>query len=145
MGVALFGCETPDRVQTLTQPPDRASDEARLVAVAYYVWPLALYEAIAPRADASSWYRFQMRQALGFGIIAAVIGFAALLWPLLASFAIADVTLTIWVYGVALLGDAALLAVWIVLAARYSRRAGNGELFDVPWVARLTGSTSHKR
>lgn len=86
-----------------------------------------------------------MRQALWFGIVACAVGFVALLWPLLASFIITNVALMIWVYGVALLGDIALLVVWLVLAARYSRLAGDGKLFDVPWVARLTGATSHKR
>lgn len=145
MGVALSGCETPDRLQTINQPPTRADDEARLVAVAYAVWPLALYNAIAPRPESSSWYRFHMRQALWFGLGSAAIGFVALMWPLLASFFITNVTAMIWVYAFAMLVDAALFTLWLVLVARYSRRASNGELFDVPWVARLTGASSQKR
>lgn len=86
-----------------------------------------------------------MRQALWFGLEAAIIGFVALLWPLLASFFISSVTAMIWVYAFAMFVDLALLVLWLVLAARYSRRAGNGQLFDVPWVVRLTGASSQKR
>jgi hypothetical protein len=86
-----------------------------------------------------------MRQALWFGNIAAAIGLAGLFWPLLASFFITNVVVTIWVYAIAMLADTVLVVIWIVLASRYSRRAGRGELFDVPWVARLTGATSGKR
>jgi len=86
-----------------------------------------------------------MRQALWFGLEAAAIGFVALVWPLLGSFFITNVTAMIWVYAIAMVADVALLVVWLVLAARYSRRAGNGELFDVPWVLRLTGASSQKR
>lgn len=86
-----------------------------------------------------------MRQALWFGLEAGVLGFFALLWPLLASFFITSVTAMIWVYVFAMIVDLALLALWLVLAARYSRRAAQGELFDVPWVVRLTGASSQKR
>ena len=109
------------------------------------VWPLALYEVIAPRAESSSWYRFHMRQALWFGIEAAIIGLVALLWPLLASFFITNVTAMIAVYAFAMFVDVALLVLWLVFAARYCRRAANGELFDVPSVVRLTGASSQKR
>jgi uncharacterized Tic20 family protein len=86
-----------------------------------------------------------MRQALWFGVIAAAIGLVALLWPLLASFIVTNVPAMIWLYVFAMLLDIALLVLWLVLAARYSRRAANGELFDVPWVVRLTGASSRKR
>jgi MFS family permease len=109
------------------------------------VWPIALYERIAPREEASSWYRFQMRQALWFGLIASGIGIAALFWPLLASFVITNVAATIWLYVLAMLVDIGLFVVWLVLAMRYNRRAARGELFDVPWVVRLTGASSQKR
>jgi hypothetical protein len=86
-----------------------------------------------------------MRQALWFGLEAGTIGLVALMWPLLASFFITNVTAMIWVYAFAMLVDVALLVLWLVLAARYSRRSANGELFDVPWVVRLTGASSQKR
>jgi len=86
-----------------------------------------------------------MRQALVFGLEAGVIGLFALIWPLLASFVISNVTAMIWLYAFAMVLDVALLVWWLLLAARYSRRAGNGELFDVPWVVRLTGASARKR
>jgi hypothetical protein len=86
-----------------------------------------------------------MRQALWFGNFAALIALTALLWPLLASFAITDVTVTIWLYALAMLIDVVLFCGWLVLALRYSRRASRGELFEVPWVARLTGTRSQEQ
>jgi hypothetical protein len=85
-----------------------------------------------------------MRQALGFGILSSAIGLAALLWPLVLSALVANVVATLWIYGIAMIVDLALLAVWIFLAVRYSQRAARGELFDVPWVARLTGTSAGK-
>jgi hypothetical protein len=86
-----------------------------------------------------------MRQALWFGLAAAVVGVVALMWPLLGSLFISNVTVMIVVYAFAMTVDVALLAVWLVLAGRYSRRSSNGELFDVPWIVRLTGASSQKR
>jgi hypothetical protein len=85
-----------------------------------------------------------MRQALGFGLLSSLIGFVALLWPLVLSALIGNVIATLWIYGIAMVVDLALLVVWIVLAVRYSQRAARGELFDVPWVARLTGTSVQK-
>ncbi|HTC30310.1 MAG TPA: hypothetical protein VK702_06240 [Candidatus Acidoferrum sp.] len=85
-----------------------------------------------------------MRQALGFGMLSSVVGLAALLWPLVLSTLVGNVVATLWIYGLAMLIDLALLVLWIVLALRYSQRAGRGELFDVPWVARLTGTSVRK-
>jgi hypothetical protein len=82
-----------------------------------------------------------MRQALGFGILSSAIGLAALLWPLVLSVLVANVVATLWIYGLAMLVDLVLLVAWLLLAIRYSQRAGRGELFDVPWVARLTGTS----
>ena len=94
-----------------------------------------------PRPEASSWFRFHIRQALGFGILSSAIGLAALLWPLILSTLFGNVGATLWIYGVAMLIDVALLVLWLFLALRYSQRAARGELFDVPWVARLTGTS----
>jgi hypothetical protein len=85
-----------------------------------------------------------MRQALGFGILSSAIGLVALVWPLVLSALVANVVATLWIYGIAMILDLALLALWIVLAVRYSQRAARGELFDVPWVARLTGTSAGK-
>jgi len=99
---------------------------------------------VTPRPEASSWYRFHVRQALGFGILSSAIGFAAFLWPLVLSILIGNVAATLWIYGIAILADLGLFVVWLFLAIRYSQRAGRGELFDVAWVARLTGTSAGK-
>ncbi len=85
-----------------------------------------------------------MRQALGFGVLSSAVGLAALLWPLLLSLVVSNVVATLWIYGVAMLADLALLVFWVFLAVRYSQRAARGDLFDVPWVARLTGTSGRK-
>jgi hypothetical protein len=105
---------------------------------------MALLERVTPRPEASGWFRFHMRQALGFGMLSSAIGFAALLWPLVLSASVANVVATLWIYGVAMIVDLALLAVWGLLAVGYSQRAARGELFNVPWVARLTGTSVEK-
>lgn len=104
------------------------------------MWPLAIYARVAPRPDASNWYRFQLRQALWFGNVAAFTALVALLWPLVFSVLIGNVVATLWMYGLALLADVALFVLWLVLAIRYSQRAARGELFDIPFLARFTGA-----
>jgi len=99
---------------------------------------------VTPRPEASAWYRFHLRQALWFGILSTAIGLAALLWPLVLSLVVGDVVATLWIYGLAILLDLGLFVVWLVLAIRYSRRAARAELFDVPWVARMTGTSVRK-
>jgi hypothetical protein len=86
-----------------------------------------------------------MKQALWFGLVSSAVGLVALAWPLLLTLAIPNVLFTIWVYVVAMVLDVALFVLWAVLALRYSRRASQGDLFDVPWVVRLTGASSYKR
>jgi hypothetical protein len=105
---------------------------------------MALLERVTPRPDASGWFRFHLRQALGFGILSSAIGLAALLWPLVLSGLVANVVATLWIYGVAMIVDLGLLVLWVISALRYSQRAARGELFDVPWVARLTGTSVEK-
>jgi hypothetical protein len=143
LGLALSRRQTNGR-RAIDDPVTGPAQEARLVSLAYLAWPIAVYDRIAPREDVSSWFRFQMRQALWFGNFAVAIAFVALLWPLLASFIIPDATFTIWIYAVAMVADVVLFVGWLVLALRYSRRAAHGDLFDVPWVVRLTGTRSQK-
>ncbi len=112
-----------------------------MVSQAYFAWPIALVERIAPREERSTWYRLQMRQAGWFGAIATLVGLLALSWPLVASFLLPDPRTIVWLYVLAMLLDAALFVLWLVLAIRYSRRAGRGELFEIPLVARLTGTS----
>jgi hypothetical protein len=113
--------------------------------MAYLVWPLALADRFTTRSEASNWYRFHLRQARWFGALSALVGCAALLWPLLLSMLVGNLTATLWIYGVAILADLALFVLWLVLAMRYSQRAGNGELFEVPWVTRITGTRLQKK
>lgn len=107
-------------------------------------WPVAIYDRLAPRDDASNWYRFHLRQALWFGTITAIAAFVALFWPLLLSLVVASVAATIWMYILAMLIDIALFVLWLVLAMRYSQRASRGELFNVPWLTRITGNPPQK-
>jgi hypothetical protein len=103
-----------------------------------------VYDRIAPREGASSWYRIQMRQALWFGNATAAASIVALAWPLLASFVVADVGVVIRLYMAALVIDTALFLYWLVHAVRYSRRAANGDLFEIEWIARITGTRPPK-
>lgn len=86
-----------------------------------------------------------MRQARWFGSIWLLIGFAALLWPWILSMLIASPIAALWIYGVAILADLALFVLWLLQAMRYSQRAGNGDLFEIPWLTRATGTASRKK
>jgi hypothetical protein len=57
---------------------------------------------------------------------------------------VSNVRATIWAYALALLIDVALFSAWLLLALRFSRRAARGELFDIPWIARITGTAVRK-
>lgn len=135
MGGALRRREAADR-SAIETPTDRVSAEQRLAALAYLVWPVAVYDRIAPRPEASNWYRVHLRQALKFGNRAALAALVAFLWPLLLSFFVTSVVATIWIYVIAMLIDIALFVLWLVAAIRYSQRAGRGELFEIPWLSR---------
>ena len=104
------------------------------------MWPVAIYERIAPREDATGFYRFHLRQALWFGNVSALIALAALLWPMIVSLIVTNVLATIWIYVFAMLLDTALFVLWLVLAIRYSRRAAQGDLFTIPSLARFVGT-----
>ena len=101
---------------------------------------MAVYALIEPRPDASHWYRYHLRQALWFGIMSAAVGIVAFAWPLIPTVFIGSALATIWLYVLAMVIDVALFVLWLTLAIRYSQRAGRGELFEIPWVARLTGT-----
>lgn len=131
--------KAPDRIALNRE---HAADEERRVAQAYLVWPLAIAERISARDDASHWYKFHLRQALWFGNALALAWLVALVWPLVLSGLVQDLTATLWIYGVALTLDTALLVLGVIAAVRYSRRAGRGAFFVIPWLARVTGSGS---
>ena len=102
-------------------------------------------DRITPRAEASNWYRFHLRQARWFGALAAVIALVALLWPMILSMLVADATATLWIYAIAILADVAFFVLWLFLAIRYSQRAANGQLFEIHYLTRLTGSRLRKK
>ena len=112
--------------------------------MAYVVWPLAIYARVVPRPDSTGWLKFHVNQALWFGNIAVAVALVAFAWPLLLSVFVGNVMATIWVYALAMLLDIALFVLWLILAIRYSQQAGRGELFDIPWVARITGTAKPK-
>lgn len=60
-----------------------------------------------------------------------VWGGAALLWPLILSLIIVNVTAIIAFYAIAIVLDIVLLAVWLKQALWYSKRAGRGETFSL--------------
>lgn len=115
----------------ITAEETRAEAEQRRAAIGYLVWPAALYESYVAREPASSWYRQQIRQAITFGVRAAIWGGVALLWPLILSLLIANITATIVFYGIGVVLDVVLLAVWLKRALSYSKRAARGETFDL--------------
>jgi hypothetical protein len=116
----------------------------RMVSISYYIWPIALYARVEPREDASHWFRFHLRQAMWFGLLSGVIALVAFAWPLLLSLLVENLLATLWIYGIAMVADIALFVLWLYLAMRYSQRAGRGELFEIPLVARLTGTRISK-
>ena len=77
----------------------------------------------------------QIRQAVRFGVRSTAIGLAALLWPLIASLFVGNLTLTIVVYTMAIAIDCVLLVVWLRHSVRYSKRAARGETFDLDPIA----------
>lgn len=112
--------------------------------MAYFVWPLAIYGRIVPRPNSTGWLKFHLNQALWFGNFAVLAAFLAMAWPLFVSSLFSNVMVTIWVYALALLVDAALFVLWLVLVLRYSQQARRGELFDIPIVSRITGTAPKK-
>lgn len=144
MARALHRREAADRLAIDTQP-SRVAAESQVVSAAYLVWPLAICARIAPRPDASTWYRYHLRQALWFGNFAALTALVALIWPLVISLLVSSVIATIWIYILAMLADGALFVLWLVLAIRYSQRAARGDLFEIPVISRITGGLTGTR
>lgn len=121
----------PGNSLTIATEIERAAEEQRRAALGYLIWPAALYEQLVEREPASSWYRRQVRQAVRFGVVSTVIGFAALLWPLVLSLLFANLTATLVFYGLAIVLDFALFVMWLKRAIGYSKRAARGETFSL--------------
>lgn len=83
-----------------------------------------------------------MNQALRFGIVVAIVGFAALVWPLVLAGFMQSFVAVLWIYCVAFAIDVVLFVLWTVAAIRYSRAAAAGTLFAIPWLAKIAGSAT---
>lgn len=131
MGRPLSRRETHDRQHqvSITADETRAEAEQRRASLGYLFWPAALYEHYLEREPASAWYRQQVRQALGFGIRAAIWGAGALLWPLVLSLLLGNLTATVILYIIAIVIDIVLFAAWLKRALQYAKRASRGETF----------------
>lgn len=68
-----------------------------------------------------------------------------MVWPLVFSVVVANVTATLWIYVLAILIDGALFVLWLILALRYSQRAARGESFEIPFIERFVGPTGTGR
>ena len=130
---------------------ENADAEHRRAAWNYLIWPMAVYETFVVRSTKSNWFEFHTRQALWFGILAAIAALVALSWPLIASGIVAgaavgaSVGATIWIYAFAILIDFVVFAVVLTFAVRYSRRAARGEMFEIPLVCQITRRVGVKR
>lgn len=82
-----------------------------------------------------------MKQAVRFGAVSCVIGFAALLWPLLLSLLFGNLTATLVFYALAFALDFALFVMWLKRALGYSKRAARGETFSLQPPPRQTTRT----
>jgi hypothetical protein len=143
LGTEVYRRQAPHR--SIAVENERAAAEQRRAALAYIAWPVALYEELVEREASSEWFRFHVRQALGFGLIASLAGFAALLWPLVLSLFVGNVTATVVFYTLALLLDIALVVVWLVRAIGYSKQAARGTTFEISIVAVLNRRVRAKR
>jgi membrane protein implicated in regulation of membrane protease activity len=61
----------------------------------------------------------------------AIYGTIALLWPLILSLLVGNLTATIVFYVIAMVLDVALFAIWLSRALHYSKRASRGETFTL--------------
>lgn len=120
------------------QPGEERLDFQR-AANAYLLWPLAAAAVMREPPGESYWVRLHSRQALVFGVCAALCYAVLLAVPLLI--VIADPAIstgtTVLVYGIGLSADVAGFVLWVFLTVRYASRAGRGELFSIPFVSGL--------
>ncbi|GAC1425465.1 MAG: hypothetical protein NVSMB5_19760 [Candidatus Velthaea sp.] len=103
------------------------------------MWPLAAADLIREGDNATIWSRLHARQALLLGLLT-TIGYVILLaLPLIIMIADPGISTgaTIAVYVVGLLADFIAGLTLLVIALRYSGKAGRGELFAVPLVTPL--------
>ena len=86
----------------------------------------------------------QLSKSLSFGLFVSLVGFVALLWPLIVSLIFPNATGVLWIYGIAFIVDILLLAVWVLMAVGYSKQAARGKMFEIArlatWTRRLAGN-----
>jgi uncharacterized membrane protein len=106
---------------------------------AYLVWPLALAALLREDPAASRWSRIHTRQALTFGLTAAVGYLVLLALPMFVVVADGGIstgaTVAVYAAGIGLdLVAFIALAYW---AFSFAARAARGELFTIPLVSAL--------
>jgi hypothetical protein len=108
-------------------------------AMAYIVWPLALFDALRPEREVTAWARLHSRQAVIFGALGTLAYLFLLAIPLLVVIALPGigVGVVVWVYAVGLLADLIGAFTLFGLALTYRERALRGELFAIPLVTPL--------
>lgn len=115
------------------------TDEYARAATAYLAWPLALFE-LTRRASGSLWYRAHMRQATVLGAFVWFALFIAFAWPLVLFVVLGGPpeTLTIEIYGIALVLDLIVFVAAAVIVIMCAVRASHGELFSLPVITPLS-------
>ena len=64
------------------------------------------------------------------------------MWPLVVAGFVQSFVTVLWIYYAAFAIDIALFILWTVAAIRYSRAAGSGAFFTIPWLAKIAGSAT---
>jgi hypothetical protein len=108
-------------------------------AMAYIVWPLALFGALRLGREESAWSLLHSRQASVFGALGTLAYLFLLAIPLLVVIALPGigVGVVVWVYAVGLLADLIGAFALFGLSMTYRERALRGELFAIPLVTPL--------
>jgi hypothetical protein len=70
------------------------------------------------------------------------VGLVALAWPLVAAGFARSFVAVLWIYYAAFAIDVALFILWTIAAIRYSRAAGSGSFFTIPWLGKIAGSAT---
>lgn len=117
---------------------DERSEYER-AASGYAMWPLAAIALVREQASASRWTRIHNRQALVFGLLGTCVYLTLLALPLVIVIADSSISTgaTVLIYGIGLCADVVAAVALLVVALRYAKRAGRGELFTIPVVSPL--------
>jgi hypothetical protein len=110
-------------------------------AMAYAIWPLALFDAFRAAPETTAWARVHSRQAVVFGVLATLAYLVLLAIPLLVVLAVPGIALgiVVWVYAVGMLADVIGAFTLFGLAMTFRERTLRGDLFAIPLVTPLAG------